>query len=398
MSETDSFQRNLSLLRWLNFLSDFRLYTPVAIVYFSTVAGSFALGMSIFSMIMLAGAFFEVPTGILSDRVGRRWTACFGALASMGGVLCYALGSAYLILLVGAVLEGLARAFFSGNNDALLYDTLAESGQETTFQTWHGKVSAMYQMALGVSALIGGVLAGISLAATFWLTVIPQALCVVVTLRLVEPKVAKRHTTSPFAHLGEAIAAFRANPRLRAVSLASILGFALGETAHQFRPALYARLLPEWAIGAARTTAHAAAASSFYFAGGLIARFGAYRILITGIILNAVMTLTALLFQGTLSPFLISSTSIFFGVSMVATTGLKQREFTDAQRATMRSLNAFAGSIVMALAAFAAGVVADRIGVTATLIGIELLAIGIIALYRRAFVVGGEPRPPVIPS
>jgi hypothetical protein len=57
---------NIRLLAWFNFCLDFRLYAPVAILYFSDVAGSFTLGMSVFSAIMLSGALLEVPTGVFS--------------------------------------------------------------------------------------------------------------------------------------------------------------------------------------------------------------------------------------------------------------------------------------------------------------------------------------------
>jgi len=40
-----------------------------------------------------------------------------------------------------------------------------------------------------------------------------------------------------------------------------------------------------------------------------------------------------------------STSSVFHGVTTVAKSGLMQREFSDEQRATMGSLNSFAGSI-----------------------------------------------------
>ena len=103
--------KNIRLLAWFNFFLEFRLYAPVAIIYFSKVTGSYALGMSVFSVAMLASAIFEVPTGVFSDMIGRKKTVVFGAVASLLSVLFYAWGGNYLILLVGAVVEGLARSF-----------------------------------------------------------------------------------------------------------------------------------------------------------------------------------------------------------------------------------------------------------------------------------------------
>ena len=65
-------ESNIALLRAFYFCSDFRLYGPVAILYFAQVTGSFAQGLSVFSVAMLAAALLEVPTGVFSDRIGRR--------------------------------------------------------------------------------------------------------------------------------------------------------------------------------------------------------------------------------------------------------------------------------------------------------------------------------------
>src|SRR5436190_8629871 len=120
-----SVARNLRLLGWFNFWADFRPYGLIAILYYSQVSWSYALGMSIFSAAMLAQAVFEIPTGVLSDMVGRKKTVVYGAVAGVFALIFYAIGGTYWALLTGAIFEGLGRAFYSGNNEALLYDTLA---------------------------------------------------------------------------------------------------------------------------------------------------------------------------------------------------------------------------------------------------------------------------------
>jgi hypothetical protein len=62
-----------------------------------------------------------------------------------------------------------------------------------------------------------------------------------------------------------------------------------------------------------------------------------------------------------------------------------QREFTDEQRSTMGSLNAFGGSLMFAVMSVALGALADRIGVINALI-IATLALFITPpLYLLAF-------------
>ena len=125
-----SFQKNIKLLTWFNFFTDFKLYAPIAIIYFSNVSHSYALGASIFSITYIVSAICDVPTGIFADRVGRKTTMILGALFAVLAVSFYAVGANYWILATGALFEGFSRAFYSGNNNALLHNMLSEEGLE----------------------------------------------------------------------------------------------------------------------------------------------------------------------------------------------------------------------------------------------------------------------------
>ena len=127
------YQKNVRLLKIFNFLIGFSLFAPLAIIYFSKVSGSFTLGASIFGITMLASALLEVPTGIWSDKVGRKGTIILGSWARVIAFILYAIGLSYWWLVAGAIFEGLSRSFYSGNNDALLYDTLADNGLEDQY-------------------------------------------------------------------------------------------------------------------------------------------------------------------------------------------------------------------------------------------------------------------------
>lgn len=381
-------RRNIRLLALFNFCLDFRLYGPFAILYFSQVAGSFALGMSVFSVVMLASSLLEVPTGVLSDRMGRKLTVVCGAVCSVLSIVCYALGGSVAMLLVGAVFEGAARAFWSGNNDALLYDTVVELGEEAAYNDYAGKTSSMYQFALALSAVAGSAVAFFvpdALVILMWLSVIPQVGALIVSLQLVNPTPHQQTSGNIFAHLGTAYRKIMENPRLRTLSLANILSFAMGESSFQFRATFTEMLVPVWALGIIRLLAHIGAASSYYFAGRIIRRFGELRLLVGGITFALTVNLVFMLFPSILSPFFMAATSLLFGVNMTAIGGLMQREFTTEQRATMGSLTSFAGSLGFAVYALLLGALADAIGVIPALIASELLHYITPYLFWRAF-------------
>ncbi|MBZ0314907.1 MAG: MFS transporter [Anaerolineae bacterium] len=416
-----SAHRNIRVLAWFNFLLDFTPYAPVAILYFKDVAGTYALAASVFSLVFLSSSLFEVPTGIFSDRIGRKRTVVCGALASLGAGVSYAIGGTYTMLCVGAILEGLARSFFSGNNDALLHDTLTEIGQPQAYQEFLGKTSSAYQMALAISAVIGSILAAISFGLVMWVSVIPRVLLVGLSTRFVEPKrvnltplpplqtgegatadglevplhvgegfrvrsdTAEEDSTNIYAHLRESLRLIWRNPRLRLLSAASIIGFAVGEAAYQFRAAFTEKVWPIWAIGFARLISNGSAALSFYFAGRLIKRFGELRLLVVGITLSECTNMLAMLLAHPISPAMMASTSMFFGVNTVGVNGLMQREFTHEQRATMGSINSFGGSLGFAVFSFLLGGAADQFGVIPALLVAQAIGMSTVLLFWRAF-------------
>lgn len=147
-------QRNVRLLTWFNFFSDFRPYNPVAILYFAHVTGSFATGLAVFSVQSISASVFEIPTGVWSDMMGRRKTMISGAFFGLLSLIFYALGGSFVVLACGAVMAGLAESLFSGNNNALLYDSLAQDKKESRYGEISGKVNSMFQLALGNSVLL----------------------------------------------------------------------------------------------------------------------------------------------------------------------------------------------------------------------------------------------------
>jgi len=380
--------KNIKLLTWFNFFTDFRLYAPIAIIYFARVSGSYALGMSIFSITMISSALFEIPTGIFSDKIGRKKTVILGALLAVLYSLFYALGQSFFMLSIGALFEGLSRSFYSGNNDALLHDTLSESGNENQYDEFLGKISAMFQIALAISGLLGSFLANWSFSLIMWLSVIPQVICLYLSFQLKELKTHSSESGNIYIHLKAAFKNFTQNKKLRLLSLTSIFGYAFGEASYQFQSAFYNTLWPVWAVGIAKTISNIGAALSFHFSGRILRRFKGLKIikiLIIDNIYNRIVNIISTAFPTILSPLIMSTTSVFYGVTSVTKNTLMQKEFSNEQRATMGSLNSFAGSIVFGVLAFILGFVADKVTPSKALLTLQFFQIINLWFYWKLF-------------
>lgn len=377
--------RNIRLFYLFNFFVDFKFYAPIAIIYFAKVSGSYALGMSIFSATMLAAALFEVPTGVFSDYIGRKKTVLLGSIFLTFAVFCYALGFSYWVLLLGAIAEGISRSFYSGNNNALLYDTLNDDGKSNIYHEVLGKVSSTDQLALAVSAVVGSFIAAKSFSLVFWLSVLAPIMCILISLFFIEPKFHKKESTNIYNHLKESLKLFVSNKRLRYLSIASILDYGIGESAWLFRSAFIQLLWPVWAIGIAQTASNIFATVSLYFSGKLINKFNEFRLLIFNGVYGFVIETIALVFPSVLSPALMSSTSLFYGTSQVAQNNLMQKAFTDHQRATMGSLNSLGQGICFGIFSIILGAIADKIGPINALLLTVFLVAPVNLLYFKSY-------------
>ncbi len=387
MHDMSATRRNVRLLGWFNFCNDFRIYGPVLVVYFAQVTGSYADAVLILAIAKIGSSLFELPTGVFSDYVGRRKTLLSGQVANILCIAAYGASSSFTLLAIGALLEGLSFALFSGNQDAFLYDTLKDEESQQEFAEYQGRLSAMFQAALAVSALVSAiVLLWLPLRSLFWLSLVPQTVGLFVGFFTTEPS---RHgrvvETNLLAHLRDALAPFRRDAKLRDVSIAAMLGFALGEAKHMFFPAYFATLWSSSGLGIASMLTHAFAMLGFRESGRVIRRFRELPVLlwtsISSILLGVGATATATV----ASPAISSLASFAYGPGMVARDTLMQRSFTDRQRATMASLISLGGNLLYAVVVFALGWFADRIGPQYALLSAELMTISVVLLYWRLF-------------
>jgi MFS family permease len=376
---------NIQLLSWFNFFSAFKLYSAVAIIYFSTVTNSLALGISIFSIAQVSDALFEIPTGILSDRIGRKYTVFLGAVAKFISLLCYASGQSYFIFVIGAIFDGLSLAFHSGNNDALLYDTVSESGEKHKYHEYLGKANSMFYPALTVASLLGGFVASVSFPLVFWLSLIPQAICIAISLKMIEPKSHEKKLGNMYSHLKEAFRLLYTNIQLRRLSMAEIIKLSLEETAFQFQFLFYNTVWPVWAVGFTRSISALGNFVSFRYSGKVINKYSAIKLLIFNNIVSRVIHIAALTFPAITSPLLMSLTGFLYGITSVSKNKLLHEEFTDEQRATMYSIITFLGNILFGVVAIGIGMFADKLGAGRTLLIMQFAFIPIILLYLQVF-------------
>lgn len=377
--------RNLLLYQWFNFLLGLSFFAPVAIIYYAQVSGSYTLGSSILAIIMLSSAAFELPTGILSDMLGRKHTLVIGSFLAVLSLISYAVGHHYLWLVLGATLEGLSRSFYSGNNDAFLYEVASDQGRADHYDDYLGKARSLEHLGIALGAVIGGILANYSLTLAVSLTLLPLSLAFITTLFMSEPRSHERGQSNIYAHTREAISLFIHNKKLRLLSIADAISFSTGEASYQFRASFFATIWPVWAIGLLNTTLQFGASLSYYLSSWMIKSLGAEKLLLIRSIIGKMSGLIAFGFSSLYSPLITIIPSFLYGAGQVAKNTLMQREFTSHQRATMSSLNALLSNLAYAVMSLLLGLVADLATPQTALLGITLLSFPVVGVYWHLF-------------
>lgn len=384
-------RRNLDILAWNTFFAELRLYYPVAVLAFDAVSGSFTSAMSVFAVMSVSQALFEIPTGIFSDKIGRRMTLIVGALAEVIGAACIALAFSVphgiLMLYAAGFFIGLGNAMFSGNNEALLYETLSYYRCTHENAKMLGRISSMGQLGLATSGVLAGLLllAGFSYQHLMMLSFFPVFVSFVLTLFIVDPPIHKARQVQTLAHMKDAFSLILQNPRLRWLAIASSIKNGLGYGAHYFMPGFIAAVWPAWLTSLFSTAQNGFGAICFWIAGRVTKRFGLMQSLFGATVYSYLACGIAFITANIFSPLLLLTTQFSYAIALTSDTALKQENFSQAQRSTMGSLISFAGALVSGVGSILAGVLADHFGPSQSLTIILLLTLPTALVYFRLY-------------
>ena len=391
-------RRNFYLLAGSAFFADLRVYSPVAVLAFQSITGSFTLAMSVFAVMSMAQAVFEIPTGVLSDKFGRRLTLVVGATAELLAIACYALafsaphGFGLWVLYAGSVLYGFSLALFSGNNQALLYETLSYYKRPHEIPKLLGRVSSMGQFGLAASGILAGIClwAGLSYRDLILLSLISGGISTVLCLFIVEPPRQSHEEGCAGQHMLKALSLIIRHPSLRWLAFASAMKTGISQTSYSFTPGFVESVWPLWLTPVYRLAQNGLGSVSFWFAGSITKRFGALKALFACSIFINTLALVAYTTASIFSPLLLIITELAYGVTRTSDSALQQETFSDAQRATMGSLISFAGALIASLSSVMIGWLADGLGPSTSLIILLLFNVPISLIYFGLYRKHGE--------
>ena len=156
--------------------------TYLLLTLLTTLAASFIWGINTLFLLdaglsnteaFAANAFFavgqvifEIPTGVIADTRGRRFSFLLGAATLLASTLLYLvmwqLHAPLLGWAVASILLGLGFTFFSGATEAWLVDALAATGFTGSLESIFGRAQTVGGAAMLGGSVLGGVVAQVS--------------------------------------------------------------------------------------------------------------------------------------------------------------------------------------------------------------------------------------------
>ncbi|MEU0190348.1 MFS transporter [Streptomyces afghaniensis] len=129
------------------------------VLLFSDRGMSLAAVAGLFAAHSLTVAALELPTGGLSDVVGRRPVLATAGVLNVVACVLVGLGTTAWVLTAGMVLMGVGRALASGTAEAWYVDTVQErSGPDAELRTGLARGGSATSAALAAGILLGGAL------------------------------------------------------------------------------------------------------------------------------------------------------------------------------------------------------------------------------------------------
>jgi MFS family permease len=345
---------------------------------------------------------FEVPTGVVADTRGRRFSYLLGTVTLLASTLLYyvmwQVHAPFAGWALASILLGLGFTFFSGATEAWLVDALAATGYAGALETVLGRAQTVSGFAMLVGSVLGGVVAQVAdLGVPYLLRAALLGLTLVVAFRFMHdigfsPRRGAGHVAEIRSVVRGSIDGGWRNPPVRALMLAAPFTSGVGFFAFY---ASQPYLLQLYGDAEAYSVAGLAAAlfAGAQILGGILVPYARrlFRRRTDAILLATVGTVVILGVIGWTGNFIVALVllalwALVFALEIPLRQAYINGLIPSEQRATVLSFDSFMGSIGGAAAQPALGRVADVYGYGPSYVvagALQVLAIPFVLMARR---------------
>jgi len=186
-------RRNIATAYVASCLKNLQFFGAVAVPFFLDWLRVDYTRMFILQAWFLFWVFtLEIPTGIVADKFGRKFSVGIGCLLFGADMLFFGLSTSYALLFVAEFLGAIGMTFVSGAEQALLYDSLVALGLQGRARLYFSRYEAAGTLGLLLAFPVGSFIAGLGrypqlLPVPFLMSAVSAVLAAVAYLSMREP-------------------------------------------------------------------------------------------------------------------------------------------------------------------------------------------------------------------
>lgn len=393
------YRRNILVYFILSTLRGAATGTPIVlwVVFLQQHYGYSLTEVTLLDLPFWFGIFlFEIPTGIVADRYGRKLSMSLSAIIGSAVWLVFAFSGEFLVMASAQFIGGLAVTFSSGADDALLYETMKVLGRADEYAKVAGRARAIRTASAMIAGLGVGAIASVDLVLPAIITSILIGATLIPILSLIETRGASRAAkgnpqegaTMPYSQiLRQATSALREHTALRWAIAYLVILSCVGFYAEVFlQPYTLAVGLPIMALGVVMMCAQ-----GMSIAGSLavpkVERAIGTNTLLLGVPLLLVLCLLMLGTTPLMPLLLVAAIAAFlFALTEPVLLAAIQRRVPDGARATVLSIKSLFATVFLTTTEPLLGVLSDGFGVHTAYLGMA----GLVALLCGALLLRGR--------
>lgn len=378
-------KRNLYIFKLYYFWWRFKPLTALMTIYFTQIMKSYSAAMAVFAIFNIVYALAKIPSGLLSDKHGRKPILISANIIISLAFIILALAGQFEIkyfLYLFAFLWGIGEALSVGTIDALMYETAKNLKQYNHFRSIYAK--SMYYDQLGCAfgaACSAFVTYSWPLQFVAWISIVPPLALLIISCFFVEPKIRKKRISITTSDLVSALKQFSKNKTLTLYSIYDIYFSTLGDISHRFESVYFKLFTTNWVISLARVLKHFCGMIGFACI-PYVKHISNTKLYFGSIFCNVCVRTLAVIANNICSPFIHMFINFFYATAATAKTDILQKEFSSEYRATTQSIIQFIKGIYMSIFMYLIGFIADTYGIYIAMLSLIILRIiGFIAVY-----------------
>lgn len=205
------------------------------------------------SWFMFSIFLFEIPTGVIGDVKGNKYSMVLSYIFKIMGVIVYTIYPSFWLFLLGELIFAVGSAFSSGSWEALVYNLSVETKAEKDFGKIWINSSNMHLIAMILSSFLGAFMTSYwGLEVVFRITAISYLVTIFLLFFLKEPKEYKKKELKPNYKkiVKNAVGNIKNSPALKRITIFISLVYVIAYFVLWFFPTRLVRLgVPESEFG-----------------------------------------------------------------------------------------------------------------------------------------------------